>query len=48
VVTRKIDWVFGDGYAAPHPELVATMMASAASRGLVDAHFFLSAKLSPG
>jgi hypothetical protein len=31
VVTREIDRVFGDGYAAAHPELVAAVMHSAAS-----------------
>ena len=30
VVTREIDRVFGDGYAAAHPELVIAVMQSAA------------------
>ena len=31
VVRREIDRVFGDGYAAAHPELVAVVMQPAAS-----------------
>ena len=31
VVRREIDRVFGDGYAAAHPELVAVVMQTAAS-----------------